>query len=1112
MQQTPQRAIQLTYLSLDSSDYPRNHDYLVFATSEDVPGVVTTVLEEAQPLFGGSSIQDVLSTISQIVDNALSGRNSHSHSQVSDDDDSYSTSDGDAVFDDGEMDWEEDSEDDIALPLKNESHLRQILRRDLRAVKNAGFKVGYLGTVTSAIILSVSCRVGRLGISKDAMQAWDVNPSEYLVLLIRYPLTYVDLHEILYRLGDLKNNFIQMHIGLCNSYKPSPEEALSVFQGQAAEKQGERRSSEGTENTLRPLFIGKTLNALLNERFIAIVEQRMRIGFSWTGAELYVHHNQGKSSTAYDSLADEYFEPDSWSSSAPSFLAADHISNSDCDPSQLSLPLLAMQFTLRHFVKCTEFCLVCHCRVRDSFEAVKPYVCSNSLCLYQYMALGMGPSIEYEIRSQPYVVDMLISLTYSRAMAGRLEDFPTGLGLMVPGGIECTIKYRQDNGHGDLTRQSTSTHYTAKLNQVSMVLYISDQVSLKVGDWIVIMDPENQSGTKYAGDWHCRVQNTDTSNYIQISNPINHDKSPRFTNSVNRRTEPVKFWLYDTNFDDLTAARKREVIPMLLDTLPGIESMNSFLSDTSNGGSLSAWREKISPAALDVLRWIVASNRSCIMHDDDNDPEHRVSGMEGYMQFRLVQGSPDKEQKFTNAVRHNASTVNANHPTLFAWHGSPLHNWHSILREGLWFKEIAHGRAFGNGVYMAPDFFTSSGYARGSAMTGGIWPRSTLNIRMAISLNEVVNNPQRFVCHMQCYVVSQLDWIQPRYLFVTSKDGYGTSRFGGNVKHDTGGALPTVIYNQDPTRVAKGPKGDPISIPASILGGRRSQKIEQNTKPQDQKRSSTNISPRATKKMRGSTTNEASKSMSDNEDTFSIGTAFEDLEILLSDTEDDTKQASAQTKSNTNHAQTPKTDFQPGTLKEETLPLLNPPAYATTPATKVLQQHLNATLKVQDREPLADLGWYVDPNLISTVYQWIVELHTFDPSLPLAQDLNNQNLKSVVLELRFPPAYPMAPPFVRVIRPRFLEWMNGGGGHVTAGGAMCMELLTNSGWLPTASIESVLLQVRMAITNTEPRPARLARGLRSSDYGVGEAVEAYKRACITHGWQIPEDITKLSWA
>jgi len=101
----------------------------------------------------------------------------------------------------------------------------------------------------------------------------------------------------------------------------------------------------------------------------------------------------------------------------------------------------------------------------------------------------------------------------------------------------------------------------------------------------------------------------------------------------------------------------------------------------------------------------------------------------------------------------------------------------------------------------------------------------------------------------------------------------------------------------------------------------------------------------------------------------------------------------------------------------------------------------------------------------------------------------------------------MSPPFIRVIRPRFLPFMSGGGGHVTGGGAMCMELLTNSGWSAVSSIESVLLQVRMAIMNEEPKPARLeVQGKQvQRDYGVAEAMDAYIRACRAHGWEVPKD-------
>ncbi|KXJ96618.1 ubiquitin-conjugating enzyme/RWD-like protein [Microdochium bolleyi] len=109
--------------------------------------------------------------------------------------------------------------------------------------------------------------------------------------------------------------------------------------------------------------------------------------------------------------------------------------------------------------------------------------------------------------------------------------------------------------------------------------------------------------------------------------------------------------------------------------------------------------------------------------------------------------------------------------------------------------------------------------------------------------------------------------------------------------------------------------------------------------------------------------------------------------------------------------------------------------------------------------------------------------------------------------MRFGRNYPHSPPFVRVVRPRFLPFMNGGGGHITAGGAMCMELLTNTGWSPVSSLESVLLQVRLAICSMDPKPARLESTSSGSrhDYGVGEAFEAYKRAAAAHGWEVPSD-------
>ena len=54
----------------------------------------------------------------------------------------------------------------------------------------------------------------------------------------------------------------------------------------------------------------------------------------------------------------------------------------------------------------------------------------------------------------------------------------------------------------------------------------------------------------------------------------------------------------------------------VLATLPTISEMRSFLTcgkHVANAdSSLHRWHDRLSPAALGMLRWIIASNRSCL--------------------------------------------------------------------------------------------------------------------------------------------------------------------------------------------------------------------------------------------------------------------------------------------------------------------------------------------------------------------------------------------------------------------------------------------------------------------------------------------------------------------
>ncbi|KAI7182115.1 hypothetical protein KC343_g12697, partial [Hortaea werneckii] len=205
-------------------------------------------------------------------------------------------------------------------------------------------------------------------------------------------------------------------------------------------------------------------------------------------------------------------------------------------------------------------------------------------------------------------------------------------------------------------------------------------------------------------------------------------------------------------------------------------------------------------------------------------------------------------------------------------------------------------------------------------------------------------------------------------------------------------------------------------------------------------------------------------------------------------------------------------DFQPGTLDYGTLPLMPVPEYAVSGTTKRLLKELQHLQKVQQSSTLADLGWYIDVDKIENVYQWIVELHSFqclNPKLPIVTQMKNKSMKSIVLEICFNKDFPYTPPYVRVVRPRFLTFAQGGGGHIVMGGAMCMELLTNTGWSSVSSMESVLMQVRLAIALSEP-PAKLdvkAHG----DYGTGEAADGYMRACATHGWTVPPGFKEMAY-
>jgi ubiquitin-conjugating enzyme E2 Q len=1117
----------ITALVPDLGEYPKNHEYMIFS-NDDAPRDVSNALQTVR----GTSRKNIVDMLHLVAD-SLSKNNQtdgDGDSQMQDVTNASDAEDSDEDVDIYGSDHEAFSSphDHVyaaPIPGKNRSSsthtFRQRIRSDLRIAKQAGFRVGFLGDLLHNLnsFVTVSVRASRLGISDEAMQAWQVEPHDYLMLIIQFPNGYKTNEQLQGYKSMRSNPNVGMRTVLGKRYKPTLQEAIQAFtiarKGESTRVDGSAPPvSEKEPSSIRETFISKPLERLLHERLIAILRYRSG-GMDWLAAEESYQSalNSGGNSAKTDVAPSRIFEPERPNPALPAIVRADH--HAEHKTMEYSFPLLAMQFVLRHFVRCTEFCLVCHRKLNTDVEAIKPYVCDNSLCLYQYMSLGLGPKIEHEVLSQPYVVDLLVSFCYASASSRRLKTFPDGLSLIVP--------------PFDSTSSAKKLHnapiWEIGLDRSKGQIIFPEQPAqcpLRAGDWIVMMCDGQEL--------HCRVSETTYFPTIAIDTPFNitplsYESGPK-TPIPTRPVTPANMsanWVrvslqkYSKDFAELDDDDKCISICKLLDTLPTVEEMRTHLA-TSHDSDFRSWKERLSPSALSLLRWIIASNRACIMQVDGADggtgtagdkppatsaphkPQERCYGMKDYMQFRFAMGAPDKEQRFITEVRATTTRLNLEYPTIFAFHGSPLHNWHAIIREGLHYKQADHGRAYGDGVYHALDAHTSVGYSGMQGAYGidrrvtGSWPNSILRISSAMALNEIVNAPAEFQsCHPH-YVVKQLDWIQTRFLFVKVSSKQDIVPISAERR-------PFDAHPQDPRRTPRG-ISDSIVIPTSAIKSRNAvHDAEAAKKP-------------ATKKMKSlAGTPKTPIVIEDDSDD----TDAEDRDILVDkpDVKETELTSEAGSKSVAQEKQKitgPPTDFVPGRLDFSTLPIMPLPQYANSAATKRLMRELSSLQKVQEATALAELGWYIDVEKIENAYQWIVELHSFHTfevngrELPLATDMKKQNVKSIVLEIRFNKDFPFSPPYVRVIRPRFLSFAQGGGGHIVIGGAMCMELLTNTGWSSVLSMESVMMQIRLAIAS-EPF-ARLAQG--GGDYGTVEGADGYIRACKTHGWEVPPGFKEMA--
>ncbi|KAI8819192.1 uncharacterized protein EV422DRAFT_535429 [Fimicolochytrium jonesii] len=1041
-------------------------------------------------------------------------------------------------------------------------HLRSLLLRDVFQLRACGYtQVGYLTYDTDSgfmlyISTSVRCLLDAELLNEDQCAAWYLDVDKYVVILMKFDSAY---GEVINHGHSKEHGYVKGMQGDPNmafhrqpqaqfrcmlSSKPivSAAEAFLCFQRSTANRTGslEKEFSDGATQTtemLSPFLLSWTLCDLLETKFLPLLTYRLERGCSWTDAEAVIEGVDAGAAakdaaasildTIVDSLTKTASSRQNTTKKRPGKVWSEldavscpyQVAYQEAWAHHLNLPLLVVRYVLRRLSLAAKYCLVCHKRTLSDFEPLKPYVCSADLCTHQFLQLGLGPSIELEVMHHPDVVDLLVSLAYTAALSSSLTPFPHGVGVeqvsQHDGGTARIVSKVggsmtvQCYGRCTTLRESDVIQFRHRKNDHSFKLLGVPSHSLMSGDLtcrctftVQRVPPSLEDNTALSNvslpytfvrstwsGWHTNaaVGSADMSLFTQTLDLL--PKIRMLRKALKRQLSQANSHDSDAEESDVddggaedsdeeSKLQRAQALEEAKTLKMAQEKQNLTLLRRLTTLTLRPILDPINPLIYPLLRWIICSNRSFIKELKGSTEKIAGVGVEN-VQFKMVMSTPEKEARFIRERNLHASSKNVK--SLWAFHGSPLHNWHSILRTGLNTDRVAHGRAYGNGIYHALQSVTAAGYA---ARTGGSWPHSSLGVVQCMSLNEIVNCPSQFVSTNPYLVVGNIDWVQTRFLMArhTYRNYNQTGSSGATPE------IPTVAYHaMDTSLFPVDITNTCIKIPILTYAHRESGTVgdiriddpgilaleneESESQARCRKRKENALSSP------GNVSNEE-KSMGGRifDTLFSSGKRYKD-ERSASDVvafDDDT--------------------------------LFPPPHYATSSATKALFHELKSLRNLQNSISRGERGWYLKDSDISNLYQWRLRMTDFDADLPLAKDLRSKGLQDsgIELEVRFSGDFPFAPPYVRVIQPRFLQFAHGGGGHVTAGGSVCMDLLTSSGWQPTYNLESVFLQIRMALTSLDPVPARLAPNW-DQPYSAREAIDAFERVAGAYGWVVPKN-------
>jgi len=196
----------------------------------------------------------------------------------------------------------------------------------------------------------------------------------------------------------------------------------------------------------------------------------------------------------------------------------------------------------------------------------------------------------------------------------------------------------------------------------------------------------------------------------------------------------------------------------VLDSIPSIKNMSGW----KDSADLKAYLDSIDLLIYPLLVWLITTNCAYLRQ---LRPKERFNDVKTPFQYVMVSSSSKREQMFNRAKE--TAKKRTGKGSIYMFHGSPIGNWHSILRTGLQIKGGGGLGASGPAIWMANDFSTSHGYCTKEGLKGG-WKNSQFgNNLYCMAILEVVNDKSKAVDGTQpVNVIKDVSIICTRYFLV----------------------------------------------------------------------------------------------------------------------------------------------------------------------------------------------------------------------------------------------------------------------------------------------------------------------------------------------------------